>query len=90
MAVSPLTHILKLSDEELPFLTDTEDIEAALPALFTGDVQLVLFTCGSKGARAYTRTASARARSPKVTAVDTTGAGMALSARFCGSCSGTA
>ena len=62
----PLTHILKLSDEELPFLTDTEDIEAALPALFTGDVQLVLFTCGSKGARA---------RSPKVTAVDTTGAG---------------
>lgn len=71
----PLTHILKLSDEELPFLTDTEDIEAALPALFTGDVQLVLFTCGSKGARAYTRTASARARSPKVTAVDTTGAG---------------
>ena len=71
----PLTHILKLSDGELPFLTDTEDIEAALPALFTGDVQLVLYTCGSKGARAYTRTASARARSPKVTAVDTTGAG---------------
>ena len=71
----PLTHILKLSDEELPFLTGTEDIEAALPALFTGDVQLVLYTCGSKGARAYTRTASAHARSPKVAAVDTTGAG---------------
>ena len=71
----PLTHILKLSDEELPFLTGTEDIEAALPALFTGDVQLVLYTCGSKGVCAYTRTASARARSPKVTAVDTTGAG---------------
>lgn len=71
----PLTHILKLSDEELPFLTGTEDIEAALPRLFTGDVQLVLYTCGNKGARAYTRTASARARSPKVAAVDTTGAG---------------
>lgn len=71
----PLTHILKLSDEELPFLTGTEDIEAALPRLFTGDVQLVLYTCGSKGARAYTRTASAHARSPKVAAVDTTGAG---------------
>ena len=78
----PLTHILKLSDEELPFLTGTEDIEAALPALFTGDVQLVLFTCGSKGARAYTRTASARARSPKVTAVDTTGAGDAFGGGF--------
>ena len=74
----PLTHILKLSDEELPFLTGTEDIEAALPRLFTGDVQLVLYTCGSKGARAYTRTASARARSPKVAAVDTTGAGDAF------------
>ena len=74
----PLTHILKLSDEELPFLTGTEDIEAALPTLFTGDVQLVLYTCGSKGARAYTRTASAHARSPKVTAVDTTGAGDAF------------
>ena len=74
----PLTHILKLSDEELPFLTGTEDIEAALPRLFTGDVQLVLYTCGSKGARAYTRTASAHARSPKVAAVDTTGAGDAF------------
>ena len=38
-------------------------------------MQLVLYTCGSKGARAYTRTASAHARSPKVAAVDTTGAG---------------
>ena len=42
---------------------------------FAMAVALVLYTCGSKGARAYTRTASAHARSPKVTAVDTTGAG---------------
>ena len=35
----------------------------------------MLYTCGGKGARAYTRAASARARSPKVAAVDTTGAG---------------
>ena len=71
----PLTHILKLSDEELPFLTGTEDIEAALPTLFTGDVQLVLYTCGSKGAYAYTRAAHAFAPCQKVRAVDTTGAG---------------
>ena len=71
----PLTHILKLSDEELPFLTGTEDIEAALPRLFTGDVQLVLYTCGSKGAYAYTRAAHAFAPCQKVRAVDTTGAG---------------
>ena len=36
---------------------------------------MIAKACGGKGARAYTRTASARARSPKVTAVDTTGAG---------------
>ena len=71
----PLTHILKLSDEELPFLTGTEDIEAALPRLFTGDVQLVLYTCGSSGAHAYTRTAHGFAPCRKVRAVDTTGAG---------------
>ena len=38
----PLSNILKISDEELEFLTGTADIEAALPQLFVGDVQLVL------------------------------------------------
>ena len=72
---APLSHILKLSDEELEFLTGTGDIEAALPRLFEGDVQLVLYTCGSKGAFAYTRSAHAFAPCQKVKAVDTTGAG---------------
>ena len=71
----PLAHILKISDEELEFLTGTADIEAALPQLFAGDVQLVLYTCGSKGAYAYTRTAQGFAPCQKVKAVDTTGAG---------------
>ena len=71
----PLTHILKISDEELEFLTGTADIEAALPRLFAGDVQLVLYTCGSWGASAFTRTARAHAACRKVKAVDTTGAG---------------
>ena len=71
----PLTHILKISDEELEFLTGTADIEAALPRLFSGDVQLVLYTCGSRGASAFTRTARAHAACRKVKAVDTTGAG---------------
>ena len=66
----PLTHILKLSDEELPFLTGTEDIEAALPALFTGDVQLVLFTCGSKGARAWAATEGKAEKSLKDAGVE--------------------
>lgn len=71
----PLSNILKISDEELEFLTGTADIEAALPQLLVGDVQLVLYTCGSSGAHAYTRTAHGFAPCRKVRAVDTTGAG---------------
>ena len=71
----PLSNILKISDEELEFLTGTADIKAALPKLFTDTVQLVLYTCGSKGAYAYTRATCAFAPCQKVKAVDTTGAG---------------
>ena len=71
----PLSNILKISDEELEFLTGTADIESALPQLFVGDVQLVVYTCGSSGAHAYTRTAHGFAPCRKVRAVDTTGAG---------------
>ena len=74
----PLSNILKISDEELEFLTGTSDIEAALPSLFVGHVQLVLYTCGSAGAHAYTRTAHGFAPCRKVRAVDTTGAGDAF------------
>ena len=51
----PLADVVKISDEELEFLTGTSDIEAALPSLFVGHVQLVLYTCGSAGA--YARSA---------------------------------
>lgn len=71
----PFAQILKISDEELEFLTGTADIDAALPKLFVGSVQLVLYTCGSSGAHAYTRTAHAFAPCASVHAVDTTGAG---------------
>ena len=71
----PQADILKVSDEELEFLTGTTDIEKALPKLFTGHVQLVVYTCGSAGAHAYTRTAHGFSASKPVKAVDTTGAG---------------
>lgn len=70
----PLADVVKISDEELEFLTGTSDIEAALPSLFVGHVQLVLYTCGSAGAHAYTRTAHGFSASKPVKAVDTTGA----------------
>ena len=37
----PLANILKISDEELEFLTGTADLETALPQLYVDDVQLV-------------------------------------------------
>ncbi|MDR1797647.1 MAG: carbohydrate kinase [Clostridiales Family XIII bacterium] len=78
----PVAHIVKMSDEELEFVTGKARIEDALPSLFTGDVQLVLFTKGAAGAAAFTRTASAECASKKVAAIDTTGAGDAFIGSF--------
>lgn len=71
----PLSDIIKISDEELAFLTGEEEIENALPQLFTGNVKLIIYTCGSKGAYAYTKTQKAFSTCQKVNAIDTTGAG---------------
>lgn len=78
----PAAHILKISDEELEFLTGTNDIRRALPQLLRGDVELVVYTCGSLGAWAFTRSCSAFAPSQRVTAADTTGAGDAFIGAF--------
>lgn len=71
----PMADIVKISDEELGFITGEDNIKAALPKLFTGNVKLVIYTCGSEGAYAFTKNAQAFAESEKVKAVDTTGAG---------------
>lgn len=71
----PMAHVLKISDEELGFLTGEADINAALPQLFAGSVRLVIYTCGSAGAHAYTCSAHGYAPCARVKAVDTTGAG---------------
>ena len=63
------------SDEEKEFLSDKEKVAKAIEKLFVGNVKLVIFTCGSEGAYAYTRKLQAFAPSQKVKAVDTTGAG---------------
>lgn len=71
----PKADIIKLSDEELYFITGEIKIENALPKLFTGNVKMVVFTCGSEGAYAFTKNAKAFSPSQKVKAIDTTGAG---------------
>ena len=71
----PMADIVKVSDEEIGFITGEEDIEKALPELFKGEVRMVIYTCGSKGAYAFTKNERAFAQGEKVTAADTTGAG---------------
>lgn len=71
----PLSDIVKISDEELLFITGTGDIKEALPKLFLGNVKLVIYTCGSEGAYAFTKKEYAFSPAKKVKTVDTTGAG---------------
>lgn len=71
----PMVDILKISDEELGFLTGEGDINNALDKLFCGSVKLVIYTCGGKGAMAFAKNASAFRTARDVEVKDTTGAG---------------
>ncbi len=71
----PTADVVKISDEELEFITGTDSIEEALPGLLRGSTKLVLYTCGKDGAAAFTAQAAARSPGHRVAAVDTTGAG---------------
>ena len=71
----PDCDIVKISDEELEFITGCSDISEALPLLFVGSVKLVILTKGKDGADCYSSLGSVSSASTKVTAVDTTGAG---------------
>ncbi len=70
----PYADILKVSDEELEFITGETDIEKAKHTLLAHS-RLIIYTTGSNGAQAYTKTVSSQADGFKVAAVDTTGAG---------------
>lgn len=78
----PLADILKVSDEEIAFITGKQEITEALPELFRGELKLVIYTEGARGARAFTKSAKAEALCEKVKAVDTTGAGDAFIGSF--------
>ena len=64
-------HILKISDEELAFLTGGNDV---MP-LWRDGLRVIIVTHGADGATAYTRRDRVRAATYSVNAVDTTGAG---------------
>lgn len=79
----PMCNILKISAEELEFITGKKNIEDALDSLFVGSVELIIYTEGQNGASAFTKYARAHVDGLKVeNAVDTTGAGDAFIGSF--------
>jgi fructokinase len=72
--------ILKLTDEELFFLTNTTTLEDGLAALDQLLVPIILITVGSEGAYAVLNGEVKHVPVEKVVAVDTTGAGDAFMA----------
>ena len=76
--------ILKISDEELPFLMEEDDIEAGIKKLFNNyPVKLLLFTRGKDGCRVITREYSFEDIGfPIDITLDTTGAGDSFSGSF--------
>ena len=70
-----LAHIVKISDEELEFITGYDTVDKAKEVLFNGNVKLVLFTKGKDGAEAHTKDKIVKIPGNSVDVVDTTGAG---------------
>ncbi len=76
----PMADIVKISDNELSFITGTDDVEKGCKILLK-TAKIVICTCGGNGAYAFSKNASVFSKGENVRAVDTTGAGDA----FCGS-----
>ncbi|WP_226528614.1 carbohydrate kinase family protein [Metabacillus niabensis] len=78
----PQAHLVKISDEELEFITGIKDEKEAIQSLFTGDVKAVIYTKGAEGAILYVNEDSFSSTGYKVTVQDTTGAGDAFIGGF--------
>lgn len=71
----PLSNIVKISDEELEFITGIKDEDEALNFLLQGNVEVIIYTKGTGGAEFITKKNRVFSSSFKVEAQDTTGAG---------------
>lgn len=78
----PMAHIVKISDEELEFITGVSDIKEAIGSLFTGDVTAVIYTKGAQGAELYLKDKKYESVGYRVQVQDTTGAGDAFIGGF--------
>lgn len=71
----PLVDVVIVNEIEATLLGDTEDIDRAATRLLAGGCRCVVVTLGAAGARLYDEHGVALVPAPKVTPVDTTGAG---------------
>lgn len=75
----PFADIIKISDEELSFVTGYEEVSQAIQWLFQGHVQAVIYTKGADGAAIYFKDGTViDQQGYKVKPIDTTGAGDAF------------
>jgi fructokinase len=75
LSVWEAADLIKVSEDELAFLTGLDDIEQAVAQLWHDQLRLMLVTLGRHGCRYYTRQFSGVVEGFSVKAVDTTGAG---------------
>ncbi|GLT57235.1 hypothetical protein SLA2020_302230 [Shorea laevis] len=80
MSIWNMADIVKISEEEISFLTKGEDPydDAVVRKFFHPNLKLLLVTEGPDGCRYYTKEFSGRVKAFKVDPVDTTGAGDAF------------
>ncbi len=78
----PLADIIKISEDELEFITGKTDIRKAYPDLFTGHVKIIVFTKGKNGSEIHTRSKVYHQPAFPVKPVDTTGCGDAFIGAF--------
>ena len=79
LSIMSQVDVLKISEEELEFLTGEKEIERGVGVLNENyDIPLIFITLGAEGSFAFTKDGSVRVPAMKVNAVDTTGAGDAF------------
>jgi fructokinase len=78
----PSADIIKVSDEELEFITGIKEESEAIQSLFVGNVKVVVYTKGAAGAESILRNQKFESSGYAVEAVDTTGAGDAFIGGF--------
>lgn len=73
--------LLKISDEEVEFITGVS-IEEASKRLLSRNVKVILYSMGKDGAMVITKRGKVKVSSVKVNAIDTTGAGDSIIGAF--------